>query len=338
MRAIITGVGHFAPENKLTNKDIEQMVDTNDEWITTRTGIKERRILGKGKGTSFMAVKAAEMVLSQRNISADELDLIIVATVTPDMPVPSTAAIVQKELKTSNCWGFDLNGGCTGFVYALSIASQFVENGKHQKVMVIGADKMSAIVDYEDRNTCVLFGDAAGAVLIEPSNDNLGDNFGIRDFILHMDGSGYNALYVNAGGSLEPASQKTVSKRKHFVKQDGKAVFKRAVKDMADVSIQIMEKNNLTGKDIRFLIPHQANFRIIDAVAKKMDLDENNVVVNIGKYGNTTAATIPMAMSEAYQDNLMKKGDWIVISAFGAGYTWGSCLIKWAIDLPIEGA
>jgi len=333
MRAIISGVGHFAPENKLTNKDIEQMVDTNDEWITTRTGIKERRILGKGKGTSFMAVKAAEMVLSQRNISADELDLIIVATVTPDMPVPSTAALVQKELKTSNCWGFDLNGGCTGFVYALSIASQFVENGKYQKVMVIGADKMSAIVDYEDRNTCVLFGDAAGAVLIEPSNNNLAnDNLGIRDFILHMDGSGYSALYVNAGGSLEPASQETVSKRKHFVKQDGKAVFKRAVKDMADVSIQIMEKNNLTGKDIRFLIPHQANFRIIDAVAKKMNLDEDHVVVNIGKYGNTTAATIPLAMSEAYQDGLIKKGNWIVISAFGAGYTWGSCLIKWAMD------
>ena len=333
MRAIIAGVGHFAPENKLTNKDLEQMVDTNDEWITTRTGIKERRILGKGKGTSFMAVKAAEMVLSKRNISADELDLIIVATVTPDMPVPSTAALVQKELKTSNCWGFDLNGGCTGFVYALSVASQFVESGKHQKVMVIGADKMSAIIDYEDRNTCVLFGDAAGAVLIEPSNDNLAnDNLGIRDFILHMDGSGYKSLYVNAGGSLEPASQETVSKRKHFVYQDGKAVFKRAVKDMADVSIQIMEKNDLTGKDIRFLIPHQANFRIIDAVAKKMNLDREHVVVNIGKYGNTTAATIPLAMSEAYQDRLIKKGDWIVISAFGAGYTWGSCLIKWAMD------
>ena len=333
MRAIISGVGHFVPEDKLTNKDLEQIVDTNDEWITTRTGIKERRILEKGKGTSFMAVKAAEMVLSKRNISADELDLIIVATVTPDMPVPSTAALVQKELKTSNCWGFDLNGGCTGFVYALSVASQFVESGKHQKVMVIGADKMSAIIDYEDRNTCVLFGDAAGAVLIEPSNDNLAnDNLGIRDFILHMDGSGYKSLYVNAGGSLEPASQETVIKRKHFVYQDGKAVFKRAVKDMADVSIQIMEKNNLTGKDIRFLIPHQANFRIIDAVAKKMNLDEDHVVVNIGKYGNTTAATIPLAMSEAYQDGLIKKGNWIVISAFGAGYTWGSCLIKWAID------
>ena len=331
--ARITGTGSYLPEKILTNHDLEKMVDTNDEWITTRTGIKERRILGKGKGTSFMAVKAAEMVLSKRNISADELDLIIVATVTPDMPVPSTAALVQKELKTSNCWGFDLNGGCTGFVYALSVASQFVESGKHQKVMVIGADKMSAIIDYQDRNTCVLFGDAAGAVLIEPSNDNLAnDNLGIRDFILHMDGSGYKSLYVNAGGSLEPASQETVSKRKHFVYQDGKAVFKRAVKDMADVSIQIMEKNNLTGKDIRFLIPHQANFRIIDAVAKKMELDEEHVVVNIGKYGNTTAATIPLAMSEAYQDGLIKKGNWIVISAFGAGYTWGSCLIKWAMD------
>jgi 3-oxoacyl-[acyl-carrier-protein] synthase III len=328
MRAMISGAGHFAPENKLTNKDLEQMVDTNDEWITTRTGIKERRILGKDHGTSFMAVKAAEMILSQRNISADELDLIIVATVTPDMPVPATAALVQKELKASNCWGFDLNGGCTGFLYALSVASQFVETGRHQKVMVIGADKMSAIVDYKDRNTSVIFGDAAGAVLIEPSNDNLG----IRDFILHMDGSGSNSLYVNAGGSLEPASLETVSKRRHFVRQDGKAVFKRAVKDMSDVSIQIMKKNNLTGKDIRFLIPHQANFRIIDAVAKKMELDEDHVVVNIEKYGNTTAATIPLAMSEAYHDKLIKKEDWIVISAFGAGYTWGSCLIKWAMD------
>ena len=332
MQAIISGVGHFAPENKLTNKNLEQMVDTNDEWITTRTGIKERRILEKGKGTSFMAVKAAEMLLSQRNISADELDLIIIATVTPDMPVPSTAALVQKELKAKNCWGFDLNGGCTGFVYALSIASQFVENGKHQKVMVIGADKMSAIIDYQDRNTCVLFGDAAGAVLIEPSNDKSGDNLGIRDFILHMDGSGYKSLCMDAGGSLEPASMETVSKRRHFIYQDGKAVFKRAVKDMADVSIQIVEKNNLTGKDIRFLIPHQANFRIIDAVAKKMSLHKDHVVVNIAKYGNTTAATIPLAMSEAYQDSLIKKGDWIVISAFGAGYTWGSCLIKWAMD------
>jgi len=328
MRAIISGVGHFAPDNRLTNRDLEQMVDTNDEWITTRTGIKERRILEKGKGTSFMAVKAAEMLLSQRNISADELDLIIVATVTPDMPIPSAAALVQKELKASNCWGFDLNGGCTGFVYALSIASQFIENGKHQKVMVIGADKMSAIIDYKDRNTCVLFGDAAGAVLVEPSNDNLG----IKDFILHMDGNGYKSLCMDAGGSLEPASMETVSQRKHFIYQDGKAVFKRAVKDMADVSIQIMEKNNLTGKDIRFLIPHQANLRIIDAVAKKMELDEDHVVVNISEYGNTTAATIPLAMSEAYQNRLIKKGDWIVISAFGAGYTWGSCLIKWAMD------
>lgn len=244
------------------------------------------------------------------------------------MPVPSAAALVQKELKASNCWGFDLNGGCTGFVYALSVASQFVETGKYQKVMVIGADKMSAIVDYKDRNTCVIFGDAAGAVLVEPSNDDLG----ITDFILHMDGSGYNSLYMNAGGSLEPASMETVRKRRHFVYQDGKAVFKRAVKDMADVSIQIMEKNNLTGKDIRFLIPHQANLRIIDAVAKKMGLGEDHVVVNIGKYGNTTAATIPLAMSEAYRDRLIKKRDWIVISAFGAGYTWGSCLIRWAMD------
>ena len=233
MRAIISGVGHFVPEDKLTNKDLEQMVDTNDEWITTRTGIKERRILAKGKGTSFMAVKAAEMVLSQRNISADELDLIIVATVTPDMPVPATAALVQNELKASNCWGFDLNGGCTGFIYALSVASQFIETGRHQKVMVIGADKMSAIIDYEDRNTCVIFGDGAGAVLLEPSDNDLG----IEDFIVHLDGSGSKSLCVDAGGSLKPATQETVSKKQHYIYQDGKAVFKRAVKDLSLIHI-----------------------------------------------------------------------------------------------------
>lgn len=329
MRAIISGVGHYIPDQKLTNKDLEKMVDTTDEWITTRTGIKERRILEKNKGTSYMAVKAAEMVLEQRGILADELDLIIVATVTPDMMFPTTAALVQKELNATNCWGFDLNGGCTGFVCALATASQFIETGKHKKVMVIGADKMSAIIDYEDRNTCVLFGDAAGAVILEPSKD---DSIGFEDFILHIDGSGGNSLYMPAGGSLLPPSHETVDKKMHYVYQDGKTVYKHAVTGMTDVSVKIMKRNKLTGKDIKLLIPHQANFRIIDAVAKKMKLNQDQVIINIDKYGNTTAATIPLAMSEAYQEKRMSKGDWIVLSAFGAGFTWGSLLLRWAID------
>ncbi len=329
MRAIISGVGHYIPDQKLTNMDLEKMVDTTDEWITTRTGIKERRILEKNKGTSYMAVKAAEMVLEQRGILADELDLIIVATVTPDMMFPTTAALVQKELNATNCWGFDLNGGCTGFVCALATASQFIETGKHKKVMVIGADKMSAIIDYEDRNTCVLFGDAAGAVILEPSKD---DSIGFEDFILHIDGSGGNSLYMPAGGSLRPPSHETVDKKMHYVYQDGKTVYKHAVTGMTDVSVKIMKRNKLTGKDIKLLIPHQANFRIIDAVAKKMKLNQDQVIINIDKYGNTTAATIPLAMSEAYQEKRMSKGDLIVLSAFGAGYTWGSLLLRWAID------
>ena len=329
MRAIITGIGHFYPEQKLTNKDLEQKLDTNDEWITTRTGIKERRILEDGKGASYMAVKAARMVLEQKNISADELDLIIMATATPDSMVPCSAAWVQKELKASKCWGFDLNGACSGFIFALATGSQFVETGKHKKVLVIGTDKMSSIIDPEDRNTRIIFGDAAGAVLLEPSEE---DDYGVNDFINHLDGAGGKYLYVPAGGSVLPPSHETVDKRMHYVKQDGRTVFKNAVIGMYDVSAKVLQRNGLTAKDVKLFIPHQANIRIINSVAEKMGLNQDQVVINIEKYGNTTAATIPLAMSEAYREKRMSKGDWILLASFGAGFTWGSILLKWAID------
>ena len=329
MRAVITGVSHFVPTQKLTNKDLEKMVETNDEWIVSRTGIKERRILGKDKGTSYMCVKAANKLLKQTNTEADELDLIIVATSTPDMPVPPTATFVQKELNASKCWGFDINAACSGFIYALATGSQFIETGKHKKVMVIGADKMSSILNYGDRNTCLLFGDGGGAVLLEASDE---DDLGVEDFIFHIDGSGIKYLNVPAGGSLMPASYETVDKKKHCVYQEGKKIFKYAVNEMADISIEVLSKNELKNKDIKLLIPHQANRRIINAVSKKIGLSDDQVVINIEKYGNTTAGTIPIAMSEAYQKKMMSKGDWILISTFGAGFTSGSLLLKWAVD------
>lgn len=329
MRAIISGVGHYVPDKILTNSDLEKMVDTNDEWITTRTGIKERRILDKEKGTSYMATKAAQVVLEETQTSPEELDLILLATVTPDTPVPSAVSLVQRNLGASNSWGFDINGGCTGFMCALTTGAQFIESGRHKKILVIGADKMSAITNYEDRTTCVLFGDAAGAVLLESYAKG---DLGIEDFILHLDGSGAESLKIAAGGSLYPASQETLDKKMHFIYQDGKAVFKHAVVGMADVSVKIVERNHLSEKDIRFFIPHQANYRIIDAAAKKMGLDPERVVININKYGNTTAATIPLAMSETYRANKLQKGDWIVLAAFGAGFTWGSVLLRWALD------
>jgi 3-oxoacyl-[acyl-carrier-protein] synthase-3 len=329
MRAIISGVGHYVPDKILSNSDLEKMVDTDDEWITTRTGIKERRILDKEKGTSLMATKAAEVVLEETSTSPEELDLILMATVTPDMPVPSAASFVQRNLGARNSWGFDINGGCTGFMCALTTGAQFIESGRHKKVLVIGADKMSAITNYEDRTTCVLFGDAAGAVLLEQCEN---DDLGIEDFILHLDGAGAESLMIAGGGSLHPASQETIDKKMHYIYQDGKTVFKHAVVGMADVSARIVERNNLRDKDIRFFIPHQANYRIIDAAAKKMGIDSERVVININKYGNTTAATIPLAMSETYRANKLHKGDWIVLAAFGAGFTWGSVLLRWAID------
>jgi 3-oxoacyl-[acyl-carrier-protein] synthase-3 len=329
MRAIISGVGHYVPDKILSNSDLEKMVDTNDEWITTRTGIKERRILDKEKGTSYMATKAAQIVLEDTSTSPEELDLILLATVTPDMPVPSAASFVQRNLGARNSWGFDINGGCTGFMCALATGAQFIESGRHKKVLVIGADKMSAITNYEDRTTCVLFGDGAGAVLLEPSENG---DLGIKDFILHLDGAGAESLLIAGGGSLHPTSHETVEKKMHYIWQDGKTVFKHAVVGMADVSAKIVERNDLDDKDIRLFIPHQANFRIIDAAAKKMGLDPERVVINIDKYGNTTAATIPLAISETYRANKLQKGDWIVLAAFGAGFTWGSVLLRWAID------
>ncbi len=329
MRAIITGAGHFVPEQRLTNADLEQMVDTDDEWIMSRTGIRERRILEKNKGLSYMAAKAAQMILDESGLSADEIDVIIVATSTPDMMIPSAAALVQEKLNAANCWGFDLNAGCTGFIYALATGSQFIEAGKYRKVMVIGGDKMSSILNYGDRNTCVIFGDGAGAVLLEPSED---ETLGIRDFILRMDGSGHSYLNVPAGGSLFPASYETVEKKMHCIFQDGKTVFKNAVTGMAEVSAKLLERNNLRGKDIKLLIPHQANIRIIDSVAKKLGLEPEQIMVNIQNYGNTTAGTIPLAMSEAYHKKMMFRGDRILVSAFGAGFTWGSLLLVWAMD------
>ncbi|RMG61532.1 MAG: ketoacyl-ACP synthase III [Calditrichaeota bacterium] len=327
-KAIITGVSHWVPEQVLTNKDLEKMVDTTDEWITTRTGIKERRILGPGKGSSYMGVKAAQRLLKERGISAEELDLIIVATVTPDTMFPNNACRIQHELGAKNAWGFDLNAACSGFIFALSTASQFIESGKHNKVLVVGTDKMSAITDYTDRTTCVLFGDAAACVLLEPGEE---EGYGVLDFVNYCDGSGKDYLYLLGGGSLYPASHETVDKKMHYLFQDGKTVFKAAVQMMADVSVEILERNRLTGKDIAYFIPHQANYRIIDAAARRMGVDSDKVVVNIDRYGNTTAATIPMGLSEIYHDGKLKKGDYIVMAAFGAGYTWGSALVRWAI-------
>ena len=328
MRAIISSIGYWVPEQLLTNKDLEKIVDTNDEWIKTRTGIEQRHILEKEKGTSHMAVQAARKVLESSNTDPDELDLIIVATVTPDMFFPCTAALVQDELKAKNCWGFDLSAGCSGFVYGLATGAQFIESGRHKKVLVIGADKMSSIINYEDRNTCVLFGDGAGAVLLEPSPD---EELGMEDFVMFMDGSGGEALNMPAGGSLLPATRETVEKNLHFLYQDGRTVFKHAVTTFADVSEKVLVKNGLTNKDLAMLIPHQANNRIIESVAKRLKLDPEQVMVNISRYGNTTAATIPIAMCEAFAENRFKKGDWVLMSAFGAGYTAGSVLLKWAI-------
>ncbi len=329
LKAVVTSVGHYVPEKVLTNADLEKMVNTSNEWIMTRTGIRERRVM-EGGATSDMGAKAAEMVLANRGISALELDLIIVATVTPDMFFPSTACLVQDKIGAKNAWGFDLNAACSGFVYALTVGQQFIEAGRYKKVLVIGADKMTSIIDYTDRNTCVLFGDAAAAVLLEP-----GDGAeGIIDHKLYSDGGGAPYLYIKAGGSLNPPTHETIDKKMHSLFQDGKSVFKAAVVGMADVSVEILERNGLTGAMVDWLVPHQANLRIIDATAKRMELDPSKVMINIDRYGNTTAATIPLCLSEWWQAGKMKKGDNIVLASFGAGYTWGAMYVKWAIDPP----
>jgi 3-oxoacyl-[acyl-carrier-protein] synthase III len=323
--AKITSVGHYVPPDILDNAFFESYLDTSDEWIRTRTGIVERHILKEG-ATSDMAVKAAQMALERRGWTPDDLELIIVSTVTPDMMFPSTACLVQDKLGASKCWGYDLVAACSSFLFGIETGSQFIASGRYKRVMVIGADKMSAITDYQDRNTCVLFGDAAACVILEPSEEP----YGLLDSYLRVDGRGAPYLHMKAGGSLRPPSHETVDNRWHYVFQEGKTVFKRAVVDMAESSAHVVERNGLTGKDIAFLVPHQANLRIIEAARERMGIREDQVMINIQKYGNTTSATIPLCLSEWWTDGKLKKDDYIVLSSFGAGYTWGAILVKWA--------
>ena len=325
--AAITGIQGYVPDYILTNKELETLVDTNDEWITTRTGIKERRILkGDGLGSSDMGAEAIKGLLEKTNTKAEEIDLIICATATPDMIFPSTACIIADKIGATNCFAYDLMAACSGFLYSLATASKFIETGTYKKVVVVGADKMSSIVDYTERSTCIIFGDGAGAVLLEPSDDGLG----IQDSILKADGSGREFLHLKAGGSVKPSSHATVEAKEHFVFQDGQPVFKAAVKSMADVSEEIMNRNNLTADDVAWLVPHQANKRIIDATAKRMGVGEEKVMLNIQKYGNTTNGTIPLCLWE--WENQLNKGDNIILAAFGGGFTWGSIYVKWAYN------
>ncbi len=326
--AKITAVGHYVPDKILTNRDLEKMVATTDEWIRTRTGIEERHILEQG-ATSDLGARAVTALLKNRGMRADELDLIIVATVTPDMFFPSTACLIQEKVQAKNAWGFDVSAACSGFLFALITGAQFIETGAYRRVVVVGADKMSSITDYTDRNNCILFGDAAGAVLLEPTED---PSEGILDHILRCDGSGEATLHMRGGGSLNPSTHETVDKRMHYLYQDGKAVFKVAVVGMADVSVEIVERNGLKGSDIDWLVPHQANLRIIDATANRMGIDKSRVMININRYGNTTAATIPLCLSEWWQSGKLRKDQKIVLAAFGAGYTWGSVLIRWTAE------
>jgi len=325
-RTKITAVGHYLPERRVTNKDFEKTLDTSDQWIFERTGIRERRFVEKGVGTSDLAAEAARKVLYQRGIAPSELDLIIVGTVTPDMFFPSTGCMVQEKIGAKNAWAFDLSGACSGFIYALATGAQFISTGAHRKVLVIGADVMTSIVDPEDRATCVLFGDGAGAVLLEPAED---DERGIIDFILKSDGGGGQYLNMPAGGSLNPASAETVKKKMHFVHQDGKNVFKYAVRGMADVSHEILVKNSIDPEQIRLYVPHQANLRIIKGAVDRMKLDWSRVAINIDRFANTTAATIPICISEAAEKKSLKKGDLVLLASFGAGFTWGSILFSW---------
>ena len=324
-KATITAIAHYLPENRLTNKNLEKIVDTTDQWIKDRTGIDERRMVSKGTATSDLAAGAARLVLERRGIGADELDLIIVATVTPDMFFPSTACIVQEKIGASNAWAFDLLGACSGFLYAVTTGVQFITSGSHKKILIVGADVMTSILDFEDRSTCVLFGDGAGAVLLEPTE---GPN-GIFDWILRSDGSGGKFLYMPGGGSLNPASAETVSQKMHYVHQNGRNVFKFAVKGMVEVSQAILARNDLTTQDLKLYIPHQANLRIIKATAAKLDLDEDRVAINIDRYANTTAGTIPICLSEAAASGRIETGDLLLLASFGAGFTWGSLLLRW---------
>ena len=325
--AAITGVQGYVPNYILNNKELETMVETNDEWILSRTGIKERRILkGEGKGTSVLGIEAVRGLLKKINIDAQEVDLIICATATPDMIFPSTACIIADKVGATNAFAYDLMAACSGFLYAISTASKFIETGTYKKVIVVGADKMSSIVDYQDRATCIIFGDGAGAVMLEQSKAGLG----LQDAILKSDGSGSEFLHMKAGGSAKPASHATVDAREHHVWQDGQTVFKSAVTSMADVSEEIMKRNSLSAEDVAWLVPHQANQRIIDATAKRMGVGKEKVMINIEKYGNTTNGTIPLCLWE--WENQLQKGDNLILAAFGGGFTWGSIYLKWAYD------
>lgn len=325
--AAITGVGGYVPEYRLTNQELETLVDTNDEWIQTRTGVIERRILkGEGLGSSDMAVEAIKDLCAKRGLSVDEIDCVICATVTPDMVFPATANIIADKLGIKNGFGFDVEAACSGFLFSLTTGAAFVESGRYKKVVVVGADKMSAIVDYSDRTTCVIFGDGAGCVLLEPSEDENG----VLDSLLKTDGSGRQFLHMKAGGSIKPSSVETVLAKEHFIYQEGQSVFKFAVKGMADVSWELMNRNNLTGDDVAWLVPHQANLRIIDATANRMGLPKEKVMINIQKYGNTTAATIPLCLWD--WESKLKKGDNLILAAFGGGFTWGATWVKWAYD------
>jgi 3-oxoacyl-[acyl-carrier-protein] synthase-3 len=325
IKAAITAVGGYVPEYILTNKELESIVDTSDEWITTRTGIKERRILkGEGLGTSFMAIKAVMDLLGKKGLDPEEIDLLICATTTPDMQFPATANLISSETGMTNAFSFDISAACSGFLYALNTAAQFIESGRCKKIIVVGGDKMSSIVNYEDRSTCIIFGDGAGAVLLEPNIEG----FGILDSILRSDGTGWRHLHQKAGGSQTPASIETVMAKEHFIYQEGQTVFKFAVKNMADVSAEIMERNQLSSGQVDWLVPHQANLRIINATAQRMDLPPEKIMLNIQRYGNTTNGTIPLCLWE--WESKLKKGDNLVLAAFGGGFTWGSTYIKWA--------
>lgn len=325
LRAAITAVQGYVPDYILTNKELEKMVDTNDEWITSRTGIKERRILkGKDQGTSVMAIEAVKGLCAKRGIDPKEIDLLICATVTPDMQFPATANIITHAVGAINAFGFDVNAACSGLLFSIVTASKYIESGQYKKVVVVGADKMSSIIDYTDRSTCIIFGDGAGALLLEPNTEG----YGVMDSILRSDGSGAVHLHQKAGGSRRPANAETVAAKEHFVYQEGQAVFKFAVKGMADISAEILEKNHLTANDIAWLVPHQANKRIISATAERMGLPEEKVMLNIQRYGNTTGGTIPLCLWD-YESQL-KKGDNLILSAFGGGFTWGAIWVKWA--------
>jgi len=325
--AKITGVAGYVPPRVVTNAELEKRVDTNDEWIRTRTGIRERHVAEEGMAASHLGTEAARKLLTAKGVAAEEIELIVLATVTPDMMFPATACLIQDRLGATKAWGFDLSAACSGFAYALTVGAQFVGSGAHKKVLVIGSDKMTSILDFQDRATCVLFGDGAGAVLLEPTEN---DSEGIIDFAHDVDGSGGNCLYMPGGGSLNPASAETVAKRMHYVRQEGQSVFKYAVRRMSELACQVLARNGLSSKDLALVVPHQANLRIIRAMQERLGVDDSKVLVNIDRFGNTTAATIPLGLMDAVEQKRLRKGDLVMLIAVGAGYTTGAVLMRWA--------